>query len=245
MTTMLRIFSGITMMILVCATGCSKSPNHSEISSKTTTQSTEAIPPVDNVKAEKADPLKVKLSTNKPEICKITQAIVADMNPPLNVRSSPNVENSRIVGKLKNGTWLSVQQEDQGWLKIIDPISGWVAKNLTETSCNQLQETIYLSSESHPITISNRFIGGGEHQYLLDVNTSAGQAVRITAHGDSPLPFVFAYNDKNRKIDLANHERNKNIKTWRTEISKSNKYFVVFGSNYKGYSYKITISFED
>ena len=34
--------------------------------------------------------------------CKISMAVVSDPNPPLNVRSHPQVNDSKIVGKLKN-----------------------------------------------------------------------------------------------------------------------------------------------
>ena len=62
--------------------------------------------------------------------CKITQAVVSDPNPPLNVRSSPQVRDSEIVGKLNNNTFVSVAEEQNGWLRITDP-PGWIAKNRT------------------------------------------------------------------------------------------------------------------
>jgi len=67
-----------------------------------------------------------------PKQCK---TIATDPNPPLNVRSSPVVAPDNIVGKLQNGTRLTVIDENEGWLSISSPIQGWVFKDLTVTSC--------------------------------------------------------------------------------------------------------------
>ncbi len=63
------------------------------------------------------------------------QTIIADPNPPLNVRSSPVVAPDNKLATLPNGTPLSVVDENQGWLRITSPIQGWVYKELTVTSC--------------------------------------------------------------------------------------------------------------
>lgn len=67
-----------------------------------------------------------------PTLC---QTIATDPNPPLNVRSSPVVAPDNIVGKLRNGTRLTVIDESEGWLRISNPIDGWVYQELTVTSC--------------------------------------------------------------------------------------------------------------
>lgn len=61
--------------------------------------------------------------------------IATDPNPPLNVRSSPIVAPDNIIGKLGNGTVLTVIDKNQGWLRISTPIAGWVYQDLTVTSC--------------------------------------------------------------------------------------------------------------
>jgi hypothetical protein len=65
----------------------------------------------------------------------ICTTIVTDPNPPLNVRSSPVVAPDNIVGKVKNGTTLTVVNQNQGWLRISSPIAGWVYQDRTVTSC--------------------------------------------------------------------------------------------------------------
>lgn len=63
------------------------------------------------------------------------KTITTDPKPPLSVRSSPVVAPDNIVGKLGNGTRLTVVDENEGWLRIAQPIAGWVYKPLTVTSC--------------------------------------------------------------------------------------------------------------
>ncbi len=54
--------------------------------------------------------------TLQPEVCtRANMAIIADPNPPLNVRSSPRVASNNIVGQLQNGTRVSVVGEQNGW----------------------------------------------------------------------------------------------------------------------------------
>lgn len=63
------------------------------------------------------------------------QTIIADPNPPLNVRSSPIVAPDNKLASLPNGTPLSIVDEQQGWLRISSPLQGWVYKELTVTTC--------------------------------------------------------------------------------------------------------------
>lgn len=64
------------------------------------------------------------------------QTIATDPNPPLNVRSSPVVASDNVVGRLANGTHLTVVDEQRGWLRVSAPVAGWVAQGLTVTSCD-------------------------------------------------------------------------------------------------------------
>jgi hypothetical protein len=63
------------------------------------------------------------------------QTIIADPNPPLNVRSSPVVALDNRLASLPNGTTLSIVDEQEGWLRINSPLQGWVYKELTITTC--------------------------------------------------------------------------------------------------------------
>jgi hypothetical protein len=56
-----------------------------------------------------------------------------DPTSPLNVRSGAGTEFA-ITGQVPNGVQIKVIGEQKGWLKISDPISGWVAKSRTGCS---------------------------------------------------------------------------------------------------------------
>ena len=66
--------------------------------------------------------------------CDYTKRLISDPNPPINVRQGSGVDFA-IVGKLDNGTQITVQSEKQGWLQISAPIAGWVAANRTKPIC--------------------------------------------------------------------------------------------------------------
>ena len=67
-------------------------------------------------------------------LCDYTKRLISDPNPPINVREDAGVDFA-IVGKLDNGTQITVQSEKQGWLQISAPIAGWVAANRTKPMC--------------------------------------------------------------------------------------------------------------
>jgi serine/threonine protein kinase len=66
--------------------------------------------------------------------CDYTKRLVSDPQPPINVRQGAGVD-FEIVGKLDNGTQITVQSEKQGWLQISAPIAGWIAANRTKPIC--------------------------------------------------------------------------------------------------------------
>ncbi len=70
-----------------------------------------------------------------PKTATVCKTIATDPNPPLNVRSSPVSAPDNIIGKLKNGTVLTIVDENQGWLRITSPLDGWVYQELTVTTC--------------------------------------------------------------------------------------------------------------
>jgi serine/threonine protein kinase len=66
--------------------------------------------------------------------CDYTKRLISDPHPPLNVRQGAGVTFA-IVGKLDNGTQITVQGEKGGWLQISAPIAGWIAANRTKPIC--------------------------------------------------------------------------------------------------------------
>lgn len=63
------------------------------------------------------------------------RTVVFDDKPPLNVRAAPAVQPGNIVALLNNGETVTVIGEQDGWLKISSPATGWVYQNLTRKTC--------------------------------------------------------------------------------------------------------------
>lgn len=91
--------------------------------------------------------------------------IVADPNPPLNVRSSLGTSSQdNVVGTLANGTILTVEAEAEGWLHLKAPIAGWVYQELTAVVC---QTPIVPAQPSLPPTpdLGTLIWAGAREQY--------------------------------------------------------------------------------
>ncbi len=162
--------------------------------------------------------------------CKILMAIVKDDNPPLNVRAQPNVT-SAIVGTVTDGTFVSVKQEQSGWLKITEP-AGWIAKSKTASQCGQKVEQVRFGSGQTSATLSDEFLGAGNHQYKL----ALGQGQTLTIKGAvGPMPAVIAPDGKYLVgLDEANG-------TWTTKLPNSGEYTVEMDSNFRGYKYEFSV----
>ncbi len=186
-------------------------------------------------KIAKADPIVITPPT---EGCKITQAIVADPNPPLNVRSSPQVANGNIVGQLNNGTFVSVAEEKNGWLRITDPVPGWVAKNRTESSCSQVSKRITFAPQGDSAIVRGRIIGGGSHSYILRANK--GQTMTVTVQKGA-LPFIFPPNDPYRRNDLSGGGHYSGKTSWTGKLPATGDYTLTLDSNYKGFEYEFLV----
>ncbi|MBD1824745.1 SH3 domain-containing protein [Cyanobacteria bacterium FACHB-DQ100] len=89
----------------------------------------------------------VKLADSSPSgqatSCK---TVVFDDKPPLNVRATPAVQPGNIVASLNNGETVTVVGEQDGWLKISAPTTGWVYQNLTRQKCEGDPPAARLSS---------------------------------------------------------------------------------------------------
>lgn len=169
--------------------------------------------------------------------CVTSMAVVADPESPLNVRSSPTTTGNNVVGQLKNGTFVSVTDQQEGWLQITDPVQGWIAKNRTESGCNQKTEEVRFAASANSASIRDRFIGTGSHEYVFQA--TQGQAMTLTVQ-DGPLPAVFA--PDGQVINSPSPDDNR--ANWSDTLPATGAYKVVLDSNYKGYDYSFTVTIQ-
>lgn len=120
----------------------------------------------------------------------ICQTIIADPNPPTNVRSSPIVASDNTTDRLSNGTVLAIVDENEGWLRINSPVKGWVYKELTVTSCINSEE-VPIADPSKPAGVSSpdqggRFFQMAQEQYQMG-NLNAAIALAKMVTPNSPI----------------------------------------------------------
>lgn len=168
------------------------------------------------------------------ESCRVAMAIVNDPDSPLNVRSAPTTEASKVVGQLQNGTMVMVTQEQAGWFQIESPMKGWISKQRTTNGCNQKVERVQFGTNDTSMTIADRFIGAGSHKYLLTV--SNGQTMTITRK-EGPFPTLITPTGK----QLVEGPYSESRRTWTEQLSQTGDYGILLESNYKGYPYAFTV----
>ncbi len=170
--------------------------------------------------------------------CKIVMAIVDDPEAPLNVRSTPEVQEGNIVGQLNNNTFVSVADEKSGWLQITNPVMGWVAKNRTRSSCATVDKTITFSPESDTAIVRGEIIGTGSHNYR--VKMIQGQTLTIKNFGDV-FPAIINPNGQfmARETNVEGNESE-----WTGVISRSGVYTLQLNSNLRGYEYEFLVLIE-
>jgi len=120
--------------------------------------------------------------------CKVWWAVVKDPDPPLNMRSSPEVRPDNIVATLENGIKLSVLEESEEWFRVAagsGTPGGWVVKNRTDYECGTFTEQI----TSFPAVIKGRLVWGGSHSYVFQLEK--GQTLVMKPVGDSQYPLEF------------------------------------------------------
>lgn len=189
-------------------------------------------PPVAGVSQRKAGPVVV---TPPNSGCKISQAVVSDPNPPLNVRSNPQTSDSNVVGKLKNNTFVSVVEERDGWLRITDPVPGWIAKNRTESSCASVNQQINFLPGGDEAIVKGRIIGGGSHSYLI--RATQGQTMTIK-NRQQVFPSILTPDGKL----LAGDPNTQGTKTeWTGKIPVTGNYTFQLDSNFRGYEYEFSV----
>jgi len=164
--------------------------------------------------------------------CKITMVKVDDPDAPLNVRAKPTITAENVIGQVKNGTYLSVVIEQNGWLQISNPIQGWVAKSRTQSGCNIKVERVNFDPGNTRTEISDRFIGTGGHTYL--VNGQAGQTMTLASQNET-LPSVISPNGK--LLVEMNDQRDR----WTIKLPTTGDYKLQLDSNYKGYVYSFIV----
>lgn len=172
------------------------------------------------------------------ERCTTTQAIVSDPNPPLNVRSSPKVEADNVVGKINNGSWIMVSNEQDGWFEIKAtgdlPIEGWIAKNRIRSACNLKNASLRFPSQGGTVAIADQFIGTGSHEYSF--SAESGQTLTVT-NRQTVFPMIFGPDGK----PVIPGTYGDTHESWSGQLPSSGKYKIAFESNFKGYEYDVEV----
>ncbi len=189
-------------------------------------------PEVEKPPAEKPASQPIK-SSRTVENCETTMARVEDPSPPANIRSKPNgTSPDTIVGTVKNGTYLTVIDEQSDWYKISTPQKGWVAKRITAHGCNTKIERITFGRDETYTALTDEFIGTGIHDYRLRL--LKGQKLRVFAQ-KGPLPTLVA--PDGRELNTLTDEAD----VWSGTLKVSGDYKVIYNSNFKGYKYATEI----
>ncbi len=166
--------------------------------------------------------------------CRITQAVVNDPNPPLNVRSHPRVDDSRIVGTVKNNTFVTIVEEQNGWFRIKDPVAGWIAKNRTESSCAKVTQEINFLSGGDEAIVKGRIIGGGSHSYRIRAAKNQTMTVK---NRKGVFPLILTQNGKS----LTGDNYTGNETEWTGKMPVTGNYTFELDSNFRGFEYEFSV----
>jgi predicted secreted protein len=170
--------------------------------------------------------------------CEIKMAVVADPEPPLNVRSSPEVKEGNIVGQLNNNTFVSVADEQMGWLRITSPVAGWVAKNRTESSCAIVNKKVTFFPGGNEAIVRGKIIGGGSHSYKIDA--TQGQTLAIENYKDI-FPVIIT---PDGQLLSNSPTPGAEVKQWKGELPITGEYTLQLESNLRGFEYEFLIIIE-
>jgi hypothetical protein len=149
------------------------------------------------------------------------------------VRSSPQVRDSQIVGKLNNNTFVSVAEEQNGWLRITDP-PGWIAKNRTESSCSKVNQQINFLPGGDEAIVKGRIIGGGSHSYII--RAAKGQTMTVRTRKDV-FPQIIAPGGEL----LAGNPYEGNETEWTEKVPVTGNYTLQLDSHFRGYEYEFSV----
>ncbi len=170
--------------------------------------------------------------------CRISMAVVDDPDPPLNIRSTPEVVNGNIVGQLENNTFVSVVEEQKGWFKISNPVEGWIAGNRTRSSCANVEQSINFLPSGNSAMIQGEIVGGGSHRYTL--NAKAGQKLTVESRRQV-FPRIVTPEGKLLTQDL---NTNGDQKEWTGELATTGKYTFELDSNFRGFEYEFWVQIQ-
>ncbi|NEQ39655.1 MAG: SH3 domain-containing protein [Okeania sp. SIO3I5] len=198
-------------------------------------KSSSSTPNSSDLVSQKSSPVVITPPTSG---CKINMAIVDDPDAPLNVRSSPEVKKGNIVGQLNNNTFVSVANEQSGWLEITNPVTGWVAKNRTRSSCAKVDQTITFSPKGDTAIVRGQIIGTGSHNYR--VRMIQGQTLIIKNLGDV-FPAIISP-DGQVMATASNVEGRES--EWTGIIPVSGVYTLQLDSNFRGFEYEFLVLIE-
>lgn len=234
--TLLRVAIAVGMIVLASCdeieSGASTSAEPTATPTVAATMSPQptATPPV------KAFPTSDKANTADIEIlsCKITMAQVNDPDGSLNVRSQPDTTANNIVGKLDNGTMVTVESQANGWFQITHPISGWISQNRTDSSCNQKVARVNFVPGSVSFDLRDRILGSGSHRYTFAA--SPGQSLTLTAR-EGPLPIVVTPDGKELNAEATSN----GASTWTGQLTTRGDYTLDFPSNFRGFTYETSV----
>ncbi|OZH52128.1 hypothetical protein AFK68_26390 [Hydrocoleum sp. CS-953] len=194
-------------------------------------KSSSSTPNSSDLATQKSSPVVITPPTSG---CKIVTAIVDDPESPLNVRRSPEVKQGNIVGQLNNNAFVSVTDEQSGWLQISNPVTGWVAKNRTRSTCASVDKTITFSPENDTAIVRGEIIGSGSHNYR--VRMIQGQSLSIKNSGDV-FPTIIGPDGKFMAVE-GNEE-------WTGIMAVSGVYTLQLDSNLRGYEYEFSVLIEE
>lgn len=169
--------------------------------------------------------------------CQITMAQVNDPDGAANVRSQPDTNANNIVGKLTNGTMVTVESQANGWFQITNPVAGWIAQSRTDNSCTQKVAQVNFPRGSISFELRDRILGSGSHRYTFE--TSPGQRLTLTAR-EGPLPIVLTPDGGELNADAASN----GASTWTGQLAAPGKYTLDFPSNFRGFTYETLVQIE-
>jgi uncharacterized protein YgiM (DUF1202 family) len=189
----------------------------------------------DRKSTNSADPDSDRENLNKVSRCETTMAKISDPNPPANVRSQPNTDSASVVGKLTNGTFVTVVNSNEGWLKISTPTKGWVSRQIALSGCNQKEERVSFAKGSTLTTIADEFIGTGSHTYQMYL--LKGQTMRLRSQ-KGPRPTILSPQGQ-EIVAMADDGA-----PWSGKLAQSGDYKIILDSNFKGYKYAFEVMAE-
>jgi hypothetical protein len=147
------------------------------------------------------------------------------------------VTDNNQVTTLKNGTFISVVGEENGWFNIDQPVSGWVSKNRTKSSCSEVSKRIQFPKNGISAIVKGEIIGGGTHQYIL--GAAAGQTMTIeNLDSDSVFPTLIT---PKGKVLAGDPYSDGDRSLWSGKLPVSGDYYLQMDSNFKGFKYNFLV----